>query len=560
MFKFTRQSIFAVVVLSSIFQPSAFAKKELPEYWKDTGLKFLTARNIVNDRNCYRDKDSFLGCVLAVNSMLAEIKPTPLGLAPASAIADSKKYGAVRLSFGAASIAEVKRDSAEPVKGSLVVYFNKLKQERKETVAAWMGLYAGGKNRLGSFDQVLQWAATQVVTPENEAEVTSRAVNSYLGAAMDPHTYIIPRAYQENQMQSDTDSFVGIGARLKLVGEFVEIQSLTEGGPAALSGNIHALDMITAVDGVATQGLKLDAVIKMIRGEAGSTIRLKLMRAGELHEVTLTRAAVVTRNVVVKILPGYDRAIGYLKLGNFMDHRGCTALQQGVTQLQNANVRGLIFDLRDNGGGLIEQARCITGIFIDAGKAVVTQKKLSAKYGDDETSFTSGPKLTDLPLIVLINGHSASASEITAGALQDYGRAFLLGERSFGKGSVQVLGALAANTAVTFAHTIARFYLPSGRTNQVVGLIPDFEVFKNPEPTEEDKFVEREEDEYLNALPPVGEKWVQTRQTSVTEIHSCAAGRGVAQHVFSERKNADLAPDYQLLVAQDAMACVLGTH
>jgi carboxyl-terminal processing protease len=214
-------------------------------------------------------------------------------------------------------------------------------------------------------------------------------------------------------------------------------------------------------------------------------------------------------------------------------------------------VSGLVLDLRGNLGGLIDQAVCIGGLFL--GREVVVKVKDLDRDSFEELS-SSKPAATDLPLVVLIDAGSASASEIVSGAIQDHQRGWLLGERSFGKGTVQA-NMNFWNDKIVFYRTVQRFYQPTGRTNQQVGISPDFEVPATPSATEEDRFRLREADIFPHGLGAVGPMWAQPRPEEARKVNGCVAGEKLADKVFAEAKARGHAVDYQLLRAEETLRC-----
>lgn len=220
-------------------------------------------------------------------------------------------------------------------------------------------------------------------------------------------------------------------------------------------------------------------------------------------------------------------------------------------------MKGIIFDVRSNGGGLVDQATCIGGLFV--GKKTILQSKdiRNGQLGAEFTQYVSEEEqITQLPMTILINGGSASASEILAGALQDYQRAWVVGTTSFGKGTMQGGGQLIHDPTLVLFQTIARFYQPSGRTNQMVGIQPDFQVYARPDMTDEEKIENREIDLTPTALPAIGPEWVQTRQPEIDAIQSrCASDRLKALDVYNAKMKDIGAADYQLLSAQEILNC-----
>ena len=271
------------------------------------------------------------------------------------------------------------------------------------------------------------------------------------------------------------------------------------------------------------------------------------------------------KNVEYSVINHREKLIGFIKLNSFIE-KSCDEMESAVRALTKQKVKGLILDLRNNGGGRLEQAVCITSIFIGPNKTVVVQKYLDASIKDrKEKTSEDAIQMTKLPLVTLVNARSASASEVVSGALQDYQRSLILGERTYGKATVQSRISLEyfgdyklpKDNGMYFMKTIARFYLPSGRTNQIVGIIPDIEAFDSPDPTEDDKVVFREEDSYLNSLPPAGPQYVPNRPKVIRAISECMAKSGKARKLYAVLSaHSPTIPDFQQLTAEDALSCM----
>jgi carboxyl-terminal processing protease len=251
------------------------------------------------------------------------------------------------------------------------------------------------------------------------------------------------------------------------------------------------------------------------------------------------------------------KKIGTLSLTTFASYSACVDVKNGLTELTRQGAEALIFDLRGNGGGFVDQAVCIASLFLGSGKSVFEQRNLLSE--DRRTFSTTGQAQTSLPMITLIDGGSASASEILAGAFQDHARSLIAGRRSFGKATMQ-LGMEHRLPGITLWMTVARFYLPSGRTNQLVGITPDFELEPKPDATLDDLFELREEDLYTNALPALSEPWQQTRPQVIRMIrNSCAGHERRIRRAYQAASQGPFAPDYPLIAAADLLRCTTET-
>lgn len=278
--------------------------------------------------------------------------------------------------------------------------------------------------------------------------------------------YQTPEEYKTAQEYLNRRDYTGIGAWVSTDKDYLTIISPIKGSPAEKAG-LRPNDQIIAIDGEDMTGVEPEAARQKVLGPAGTNVTLTILRTGqEPFDVTITRAQIVVPLVEYEMLDGN---IAYINLTTFGD-TASEDLRAALTELLAQNPKGLILDLRNNGGGYLDQAVSVVSEFIPGKQVVVIEK-----YGDgsEETSSSTGRGLaTDIPLVVLVNEGSASASEIVAGAIQDYGRAKLVGVTTFGKGSVQILTPLGEDQGVV-GITIAAWLTPNGRTIEGTGLTPD---------------------------------------------------------------------------------------
>ena len=326
--------------------------------------------------------------------------------------------------------------------------------------------------QLDLFGDVLERVRSDYVEKPNDAELIESAINGML-AALDPHSaYLSPRHFRDMQVQTRGE-FGGLGIEVTMENGVVKVVAPLDGTPAQSAG-IQTNDLITHLDGEQIYGLTLEQAVEKMRGPVKTPISLTIVRQGleEPLEVTLMRA-VIKINAVKTSLEG-DGEIGYIKISTFNEQTHAN-LVEGLKKLKadaGDNIKGYIIDLRNNPGGLLDQAIAVSDDFLERGAIVLTKgrnlqetQRAQARAGD----VTNGK-----PIYVLINGGSASASEIVAGALQDHERATIVGTRSFGKGSVQTVIPLGSNGAIRL--TTARYYTPFGRSIQARGIDPDLIV------------------------------------------------------------------------------------
>jgi carboxyl-terminal processing protease len=324
------------------------------------------------------------------------------------------------------------------------------------------------------YRQVLTDLERNYYKPVDVAKLGQAGIAALLASLHDPYTvYFSPQqAKQFGQELSGTYS--GIGTAVALKGGRLTVTEVFPGSPAARA-RISPGDVIVSVNGVATAGQSASATVARIAGPAGSTVRLQLQRkaAPRRIDLTLTRRSISLPLTTSRLLRDHGTKVGYVALSAFAQGAG-TRVQRAITALQKRGARWIVFDLRDNGGGLVNEAASVASDFLPAGKVVVS---MQGQHSAKEVIKTTGGAPTGLPLVVLVNGNTASASEIVTGALQDYGRGTVIGTRTFGKGVVQT--ALPLSGGAELKITIASYLTPLGRSINHKGIEPSIVVVQH---------------------------------------------------------------------------------
>ena len=300
--------------------------------------------------------------------------------------------------------------------------------------------------------------------PSSETSLTTGAITGMLESLEDSHAvYFDPKHFEYFNEQS-MGEFYGIGITISNDGDDLVVNSVFEGTPASAAG-LEPSDLIVEIDGEARPRWDVDEAVLRIRGEAGTTVKLGVRRgeSEELLEFTIERAKIEIPNIESEML---EDGIGYIKLESFTQNAQAE-VRTALEDLEKQGATGYILDLRNNPGGQLSSSIQVSSLFISDGVIVTVE----ARTGEPERHRATGKTATDAPLVVLVNGNSASASEIVAGALQDYARAKLVGEQTFGKGSVQQLEPLTFGGGVKL--TIAHYLTPKGRAIDGIGLTPD---------------------------------------------------------------------------------------
>ena len=328
--------------------------------------------------------------------------------------------------------------------------------------------------KIDLFAEVLEKIQNEYVEEVDQAEIIDFAINGAL-QSLDPFSaYMNPKVFEESQSETSGE-FGGLGIEVSMESGVIKVIAPIDDTPASKAG-IKAGDYIVKINGEQVQGKTLMEAVNLMRGPEGTSIEITVRRKGlrKAKIFKITREIIEIKSVISKIV---DNKVGYLRLRAF-NANSSSQLKKEISKIEkNKKLVGYILDLRNNPGGLLSQAVIISDFFLNDGEIVSTKGR---KKRENRKFFArKGDKIDGKPLIVLINNGSASASEIVAGALQDQKRAILLGETTFGKGSVQSIIPLKNRGAIRL--TISKYYLPSGKSISEVGVVPDIRVEEEDE-------------------------------------------------------------------------------
>jgi carboxyl-terminal processing protease len=321
------------------------------------------------------------------------------------------------------------------------------------------------------FAEVFDKVKNDYVEDINDRELIESAIRGLL-EGLDPHSAYLDETAFQNLQEGTSGEFGGLGIEVNMENDFVRVIAPIDDTPAQRAG-IMAGDLIIRLDDTPVKGLSLNEAVDLMRGKPGSDIVLTIAREGVNQPIvmTITRETITRRSAWMRTLePGF----GYLRVSNFQTNTANDAQRvlETLKQENGGSLKGLILDLRNNPGGILSGAVAISDLFLEDGLIVYTEGRIS----DSKLTFSAKPVdvINNAPLIVLVNGGSASASEIVAGALQDHKRALIMGQKTFGKGSVQTILPMTNESALKL--TTARYYTPSGRSIQASGIVPDIAI------------------------------------------------------------------------------------
>ncbi len=357
-----------------------------------------------------------------------------------------------------------KSDDMKKINFFILIFFSVF-YLTKSVISAEIDIY----KKIDLFGEVLEKINKEYVDEINQSESMDSAINGLL-QSLDPYSaYMSPKIFEEMQTETSGE-FGGLGIEVSMEAGVVKVISPIDDTPASRAG-LKAGDYIVKINDVQVQGKSLSEAVDLMRGPVGSGIELTVRRRGERKALTfnIIREVIQVQSVKSEII---DENIGYIRLTSFNDNSSDQIEKQIKKLKKDKNLNSFILDLRNNPGGLLSQAIKISDFFLENGEIVSTK---SRKKSENRKWFAKKGDITDgKTLLVLINYGSASASEIVAGALKDHKRAIIVGENSFGKGSVQSIIPLKNRGAIRL--TVAKYYLPSGKSISEVGVRPDIEV------------------------------------------------------------------------------------
>ena len=475
--------------------------KSLEKYWGETGIKASDLEDLVQDYSCSSSLRYFLACVNASSAVLAR-----------------NDFSLIR---------EGDALKAKPLEGNQDL-------PERQMLEPWRKLYlaAPGTVKKLSFLKIIQTHLADI-TADREAAVAA-GLNGFLSVFKDPHTYIMPLDYFYQVVSKAAPKTKSIGLVISRTANNYFIRKIYQKSPAQVAG-LKKGDFLLAINGQKVSELTYMHVNELIRAEEAS-VQLKVLRGKEIIDFAVERKEVELSSVTSEVLQqGKTRgkAVGLLSINKFSKD-SCDLTEKAIKSLMSSHIEGMILDLRDNSGGQIEEAACIAGLFLGPKKKLFHLQFFDTSHEREEV-YSQKPLLYGAALAILVNRGSASASELLAGALRDYGRALLVGETTFGKGTFQEGEVWNLNSKIGLFSSKGFYILPSGFSPQMYGLNPDIEVHfaKDIQP--------READQYIYALYPPSGPHLALKQ---------ASSKSPCQPVSEAGSD-----DNQLMKAEQALFC-----
>ena len=424
------------------------------ENWVSTDLNLEGLIEIANNDTCYADRLSFFGCMTGLES----------------AVMISKDQSSISIYFEKLPVNEVKDVKAikhsfefKSMK-SLLKHFN---EQQKNKVDRWASLYKLPQRI--DFESLFRQLVNE--RKQNKKEYIASIINSYLSSSFSPHDHIIPNSISFDK----TKNFMGIGVQLQTINNNMFVLSTTKGSPADRAG-LKSGDLINKIQGKNVSKMKLTELLGVISNSSKDLIEIEYYRNEKKHSITLKKALISTENTQARYSKNGSWAI--IDINDFLNADTCSKVESYLFDIFSKDpvIKGLILDLRDNQGGLVSEAVCVADLFLPYKKKIVEVRptKNEGEYPVYYNSENDPMVDLDIPVVTLVNSYTASAAEILAGSLKVHERSILLGERTFGKGSVMRGVNLSNYNDILYYQTFALMYFASGSTNHIKGIMPDY--------------------------------------------------------------------------------------
>lgn len=508
-------------VLFSVLNCLPALAKTPSDYWLSSKIGFKETDTYFNDVKCFEIKDTLtLSCLEGFNSA-GQLSSPPEQLLPVAMVSSSPQYYQIISTYDSLALVQVitpvplktlKEQLAHKnlIRSSLLVTARELKEKYKNSPKSF------------SFSQLIRQLRSSTPAQIPDAQIAGVAITGQL-TTEDPHAFVQP---SEMNLDKTEEELIGVGVLVHNNNDGYDIREVIPSGAAEEAG-LKPRDRILSINGQKIDfSWSLDAVIRQLLGPAQTSVTLEISRRGKVSTIKLQRKPFSLKNITSKIISMGELRIGYIKIFTFHDENVCSAFKAQASSLIKNGANSILLDVRNNMGGFVQEGECIGQLFTGKGKPM---QKGGFSSGIDIFKGTTSaeselviPELLEIPLVLIVNETSASATELLAGGLQDYQRAWIVGEKTFGKGSMQDVTSFESDPAHTnIALTTGLVYRPSGRPTQGQGVDPDFTVPFWKDISDDERWSPREFDLFPQAIPVLQSPWQQSRVEKVERILSC---------------------------------------
>jgi carboxyl-terminal processing protease len=506
---------------------------------KEMTMEFY--RVVLKEKECRESLRNYLGCAVSIQTLLQNADEH-LSLETSASM--NRSIGKIVYDGGPLKIVLNESVIKEELPKTRKEAFEKIQKKNSELKAKFQDAFNSQMHTTeGSIDGLTAYIEKQYSKKLTKPMVAD-ALNEYTHISSDPHSDFRFIESLEKGKKEAQKEYAGIGVEVSSSDHGLLVSNVFQGSGAE-DAKIQGDDIIFNVDGKDVAGLSIERISKMLMGTPGTNVHVSIKRDSQTLKLTVTRKKIIRKIVSSQLLELFNKKIGYIKYSNFEYEKGCEEIKTALESFNSQNSDGAILDLRENGGGSVEIAQCIAGLFLGPMKVLVRfEKNVAPGKTVVDTVYTMEEKVYEKPLVILINAYSASASELISGSFKERNRALIVGQTSFGKGSAQ--GPVVETKSFQFWGTIGLFFLPSGKTNQTIGVKPHLEVHKGLTSSDLEDYPMREKDRFMFPIEP------HLDQIQVSK--ECVDAQE-PRKVFEQTTKGTIKKDMQLLTGAAAIGC-----